>query len=104
MKISSNSDKGLIEIDTDKLSDVEAAVLEKASELLQLCKTFDVRCFLLYEGRGEAKGISMDYYVGKDMRDPGNWNKFWNFVGYGINRLSNNRITIGAVPEQENLT
>lgn len=98
MKIVSNTEKGLIEIDTDKLPDVESAVLEKAVEFQNLCKAFDVQCFLTY---GNNSNIHMDWHVGKDQSSPDNWAKLWNLIGQSIYILSNKKIGTYFITEKE---
>lgn len=79
-------------VDTDKLNDVDSAVLEKAEELRLICKQYNVNIAITLE---TSREILASYNV---QGEPKRLMKFWEGMNKGLSDFSNGLLRIIFIP------
>lgn len=89
------SGKGKRTIDTDKMNDVHAAVVEKAEELKRLCEEYNVNIGLILEA-DQHQVLSFFRVVGKPQRIV----DFWRGTENGIAGFTKGTVRLVFVPNE----
>lgn len=97
MKIKQNGSSGLQVVDTDRLSDISALILEKTEELLTLCRSSGKQCFLIVESGANSSPdtfVNLKNDIKAEKASEKEYLKLMNFLSHSIYYLSKGNFCI----------